>query len=185
MRDDPSIGKARRIVDRFRLAKHNPGSNPSIERTFGVISRHAMKLIGAILLLCSLSYPFASQQCKCGAPEPGATTRKGYFEEIRLEPKTHYRKLAGVVSLSDRPVDNVLVELFPYAKESSIKRARLAACITGSDGRYCFSRVSKGNYELRASKDGGFEITHVYIVVEPGNRRASNTDLGISIEVGK
>jgi len=153
-------------------------------QTFGVISRH-MKLVSATLLLCFLSYPLASQQCKCHAPEAGATTRKGYFEEISVELKTRYERLAGVVSLSDRPVEDVLVELFAYIRNSSAKRARMAACVTGTDGRYCFSRVPRGEYELRASKDGGFEITHVYVRVDPKNRRSSNAELGISIEVGK
>ena len=144
-----------------------------------------MKLIGATLLLFSFSYPLTPQECKCRAPEPGATTRKGYFEEITLEHKTPYQKLAGVVYLSAHPIDDVLVELFPYAKDLSTKRTRLASCVTGTDGRYCFSRVPRGKYELRASKDGGLEITHVYVVVDPKNRKSSDAELGISIEVGK
>ena len=81
-------------------------------------------------------------------------------------------------------MEGVLVKLFPYSKDFSTARPRLAACVTGPDGRYCFINAPKGRYEVRASKEGGFQITHVNIYVDPQNSKASHADLGITLEVG-
>ena len=142
-----------------------------------------MKLLAVTIMLYSLAYSPASQECKCGAPERDATTRKGYSESVIVQPTKRYKKLSGVVSLSDTPIEGALVELFPYSKDYS--RKRLAACLTGADGHYCFAGVSKGRYEIRVSKDGGWEITHVNVYVDPTSKRASDAELGLPIELGK
>ena len=126
-----------------------------------------------------------SQQCNCRAPEPGAITRKGYFEELTLERKRPYKKLRGVVYLAERPAEDVLIELFPDARNVSRKRSRLRACITGPDGRFCFSGVPKGKYEVRASKEGGFEITHYYVVIDPRSRKSATQEMSVPLELGK
>ena len=61
----------------------------------------------------------------------------------------------------------------------------LAACVTDADGRYCFAKVPKGRYEVRVSKGGSFEITHVNVYVDPRNPKASDAKLGITLELGK
>jgi hypothetical protein len=144
-----------------------------------------MKFVAVLLLSTFVSYPASLGQCKCHLPEPGAKTRTGYFEERTIQARARYRKLAGIVLLFDQPAENVLVELFPVSKQFSAQRTRVAACVTASDGRYCFSRVLKGKYELRASKDGGFEITHVFVSVDPADPRSSNAELTVPIEIGK
>jgi len=144
-----------------------------------------MKLIAATILLFSFAYPPKPQECKCRVAESWTTTHKGYFESTLVEPATQYKRLAGIVYLDDTPVEDVLVELFPYTKQPSAERKRLTACITGADGRYCFAGIAKGRYEIRVSKDGGFEITYVSVYLDPNNRKASDSELGISIKVGK
>jgi len=85
----------------------------------------------------------------------------------------------------DVPTENVLVELFPYPKRLwGDTKDRLAAGITDADGRYCFGNIPKGRYQIRASKDGGFQITFVNVYVDPNNRKASDTELDVSIELG-
>src|SRR2546429_4800887 len=119
-----------------------------------------MKPVAATLLLLTLLGSLTSQECKCRPPEPGAVTRKGYSASILIESKTRYRKPAGVVYLHDVPSENVLVELFPYSKRLwGDTKDRLAACLTDADGHYCFGNIPKGRYQIRASKDGGFQIT--------------------------
>ena len=142
-----------------------------------------MKLIVTTLFLISIPYSLTPQECKCREPERGATTRQGYFASILVEPKTRYKELVGVVYLSDTPVEGVLVELFPYSKDLSTGRPRLAACVTGPDGRYCFINAPKGRYEVRVSKDGGFQIIHVNVYFDPKNSKASHAELGITLEV--
>jgi hypothetical protein len=170
------------VIDNLSVTWLSPAASTP---PFGVISNESMKLAAITTLLFSLPHSLASQECKCRAPEPGATTRKGYFESVVIQSNTRYRRLIGIVSLADHPVDDVFVELFPYSKDASVTRTRLAACVTDLDGRYCFANVPKGRYEVRVSKDGGFEITHVNVYVDPKNPKASNAELGITLELGK
>ena len=146
-----------------------------------------MKIIVAGLILSCLAITLNSEECKCHAPERGAITRTGYFEEIVVEDKNLYKALRGVVHLSndERPMEDALVELFTYSQSKSKKQHRIRACITGEDGGFCFRSVSKGKYELRVSKEGGFEITHVYVVVDPKNPNSTNGEMSIIIYVGK
>ena len=146
-----------------------------------------MKLIAVILLLVSSANSLNSQECKCRSPEAGTRTHTGYGETVLVKTKGAYKKLAGVVSLdpSDAPVEGVLVELFRESKQTSSDRTSLSACVTGPDGGYCFANVSKGRYELRVSKDGGFKITHVEVLVDPSDHRASDAELGIPFYLGQ
>jgi hypothetical protein len=46
------------------------------------------------------------------------------------------------------------------------KQKELAACVTAEDGKFCFRHLPPGKYELRASLNAGWNITHVYVVVD-------------------
>ncbi|HEX8456456.1 MAG TPA: carboxypeptidase-like regulatory domain-containing protein [Pyrinomonadaceae bacterium] len=146
-----------------------------------------MRIIAIALFLSLFARPLYAQECKCRAPERAAVTRAGYFEELVFEDETLYKSLRGVVHLpnDDRPMNDVLVELFTRPAGKSKKQHRIKACLTGEDGRFCFRGVSKGKCELRVSKNGGFEITHVYVVVDPKNRKSTDQEMNVILDVGK
>ena len=60
----------------------------------------------------------------------------------------------------------------------------MKVCVTEADGRFCFTGIPKGRYELRASKEGGFEITHLKVIVDPKNPQSTNKEINVSIEPG-
>ncbi len=132
---------------------------------------------GVSLFVLVLAAPTVLGDCKCHRPEEGDTTREGAnILEISVE-KEAYRKLEGtVVWMSDnnRFIEDALVEVFdhpeyllsenPSADHPTQKR--VAACHTSADGKFCFRGLPPGKYELRSSPKAGWNITHVYVVVD-------------------
>jgi hypothetical protein len=85
------------------------------------------------------------------------------------------KNLFGKISYSDHgPVDDVVVEIYeptdayPDFKNGQIIRAnsRRAACVTASDGAFCFPDLPSGRYFLRAgtrSSQGGMNYTQMRV----------------------
>jgi hypothetical protein len=105
-----------------------------------------------------------------------------------------YKALRGIVQVGDTPLSNVLVEVFdhpdhllleyPKNQEERAKQRRIAACKTRADGRFCFVGIPKGKYEIRSSIDPGWNVTHVWVRVDPGNRRSTNAETRVQMQVG-
>jgi protocatechuate 3,4-dioxygenase beta subunit len=133
-----------------------------------------MKL-GAIALVTSLltAAPTMSVDCACRKPERGDRTRPGANMIIVVPMKKNYRELRGTVQMSDgRLLENALVEIFDNANYllqsgplKQPRQTRLAECVTGPDGKFCFRHLPSGTYELRSSIDAGWNVTHVHVTV--------------------
>jgi hypothetical protein len=61
---------------------------------------------------------------------------------------------------------------------------RIAACIVHDDGQFCFANIPAGKYEVRFSKNGGWNRTSLVVSVAPANRNATKRDLSITLQVG-
>jgi protocatechuate 3,4-dioxygenase beta subunit len=107
-----------------------------------------------------------------------------------------YSSLRGVVQdATGRPLLNVLVEVFdhpdhlllehPSNQKEKAKQRRIAACETGDDGKFCFVKIPKGNYEIRTSLDSGWNVTHVWVRLDPSHRRSGRSGMEIQMQVGK
>src|SRR3954452_866970 len=116
-----------------------------------------------------------SGACTCHKSEKGDTTHGGANEYIVVLEEESYRELQGTVRMwDDTPIENVLIEIFDNAdyllKDDSWRKnptqKRLAACLTGADGKFCFCHLPSGSYELRASLSDGWNVTHVHIAVD-------------------
>ena len=91
-----------------------------------------------------------------------------------------------------QPLAGVFVEVFdnPAARlESGMdiadlakKQKRIAVCKTAEDGRFCFSSVPSGSYELRYTKDMSFETKSVIVKVGQ-NQGGSKKDISVLLEV--
>lgn len=144
------------------------------------------------LSLC-LTAP-AQEECKCSPPRPGETTHWGGNELVVEKESKVYRSLRGVVYIGDSPLRDALVEVFdhpdhlllthPRNEEEKAKQRRIAACKTGDDGEFCFVKLPKGKYEIRASIDKGFNVTHVWVLVDPGNRGSTNARIELQMRLG-
>ena len=134
-------------------------------------SRRGLALITLFLVIAPAIYG----DCRCRRPEKNDSTRLGGNEAIVLVLKDHFRELTGLVeAFENEPAKDVLVEVFdkpdylvdnkPWADRPQQKR--LKACLTSTDGRFCLRGLPSGAYELRMSKDSGWDVTHVYVVLD-------------------
>ena len=130
---------------------------------------------GAAFLLLTAVTPQVFADCKCHRPEKGDKTRWGGNESVVIVPEHHFRELSGTVeTFQDEKMEGALVEIFdkpdylvnnkPWADKP--KQILLKNCVTAADGKFCFRGLPSGTYELRVSKDQGWNVTHVYIVVD-------------------
>ena len=155
-----------------------------------------MKLTSALVLLLSLilflqgSY---GSRCRCAASnEP---TRDGANENVVIVEPEKYRQLAGVVQdTRGQILPDVLVEVYdkpeylllkyPESVEKKKAQRRLAGCVVGADGKFCFRGLQPGKYELRFSKAGGWNHIQVYVVIAAAKQKASNRSLEITMQPG-
>jgi hypothetical protein len=94
----------------------------------------------------------------------------------------------ALVEIFDKP-DYLLCEWEPNnprgcTTNPPAEQRRVAACRTGKDGRFCFGDIPAGKYELRVSKDGGWNVVHAYVVVDPNSRASKDGGIVIKMTVG-
>ena len=139
-----------------------------------ISAMRAMSASALTLLSCVLMSPCVLGNCKRHQPQKGDAPRQGANMFVVQQEETPYRELTGRVELhEDTPIENVLVEVFDQPEyllqqwsAETPKQRRLAACVAREDGKFCFRHLPPGKYELRASLNGGWNITHVYVVVD-------------------
>jgi hypothetical protein len=151
-----------------------------------------MKIFAASLLIVLIASTITPAQCGCIPSPTRDTTRWGGNELLTyVEPKI-YKSLQGIArNINGRPLSGVLVEVFDQPEwirqelsESPVEQQRIAACITRRNGRFCFSNIPSGNYELRLSKDGAWNVTHIYIVVDTRSRESSESNIRVVMHLG-
>jgi hypothetical protein len=142
-----------------------------------------------LLLLLVLVFPnqTALADCECKPPDNGEATHwtGNQVELFIFIERGTYRELKGKVLIptSGAPFDGALVEVFdnpdyllPNYSLRRGKQVRVAACRTRSDGKFCFSDLASGRYELRLSSDQRsvkWNASQIYVVVdrEKGDRK--------------
>ena len=137
-----------------------------------------MKLGFTILGLLIFTFGAFAQGNNCTKLRSDQKTQPWYFETVTFEPKESYYSIHGTVKLSDKPVEDVFVEVF----DASGKK-RVDGCVTATNGRFSFPNLKSGRYLIRLSKSGGYELTEIKVQV---SRRSRNKkSLYAIIEVGK
>ena len=176
--------------------KHNCHSERSEESIFGGSSRTIsaiwkLVMLGSVLILCALAAPAVQGDCKCRRPEKGDATRWGGNEAVVLQPEGHFQELKGIVeAFENEPMGDALAEVFdkpdylisdtPWANRPEQKRIR--ACVTSTDGKFCFKDLPDGAYELRISHDQGWNVTHVYVVLD--HKGGKKKEVHIRMHIG-
>ena len=146
-----------------------------------------------LILLFSVGSPSA-QGCKC-SPGSRETTRSGANEHIVVSEKRKHIRIAGIVwDVNGEIISDVLVEVFdkpdhlllPYPQniDQQQPQRRIAACVVGSNGQFCFANIPPGKYEVRFSKNGGWNHTSLVVSVAPRSRNATKRNLEITMQVG-
>jgi hypothetical protein len=153
----------------------------------------SLVVFGGMMLFSVLVAPSVLGDCKCNRPEKGETTHWGGNQVVVSVEEKSYRRLQGTIEQYDgRPLEHVLVELFDHPEylldqSSSSQRnhpeqKRLATCRTTADGRFCFRNLPSGKYELRSSLSSGWDVTHIYVVLD--KKAGQNVKLHVKMEVG-
>jgi hypothetical protein len=130
-------------------------------------------------LVFALGTASALGHCKCGPVKAEETTHWGGHESAIFVEKNSYRQLRGTVEAGSgygKPPKEILVEIFDHpdylldqsanVRENHPEQKRVAACHTSADGKFCFSNLPSGKYELRTSINGEWNTSHVYVVVD-------------------
>jgi hypothetical protein len=130
-----------------------------------------------------------SNDCTCHKPEKGDTTRYGGNMMIVFPMEKPFRELRGTVQMNGELIENALVEIFDnadYLLESGpheyLQQKRLAACVTSSDGKFCFRHLPSGTYELRSSMRAGVNVTHLHVKVD--KRSGADKKIIVKMENG-
>lgn len=130
-------------------------------------------------ILSGASLAFADCHCKhAGRHE---TTRWGGNEAVLIVEEAPQRLIRGTVTFNhpDEPQEDALVEIFTHGEyllkegppdPNAAPQKRIAACVTGPDGKFCFAGLNAGVYELRSSIGSGINVTHVYVKVDPKSK---------------
>ena len=176
---------ASRQHDRFVGARH---AAPHLGT---ILKLRASLAFGLFLFVFALVAPSVLGDCKCHRPKKDEATREGANTIVITVEKDAYRRLEGtVVGLSDdRLIEDALVEVFdhpeyllsenPSAYHPNQKR--VAACHTLEHGKFCFRGLPHGKYELRSSLNSGWNITHIYVVVD---KKGHTKKIQIHMSVG-
>ena len=133
-------------------------------------------------------------QCPCRRALRTETTRERANEEIVVVEQRSHRTMSGFVEYPDGTrFENVLVEVFDHPEifdpghekrhGPEIVQHRIAACVTGINGRFCFGHLRAGKYEVRASVGSGRNWTHVVISLAPKSGRTA-TPVVITMRLG-
>jgi len=145
-----------------------------------------MRLIVILMMLVNSSFHFQQSSCGCSPPIREQKTSWGKDWVIITESE-NLKLLQGkaVSTREDATLANVLVEVYDQPdillldwKERSARiseQHRIAACVTGKDGRFCFRKIPPGKYELRCSRSGEWDPTSVIVNIGSKNEKASVT----------
>jgi hypothetical protein len=147
-------------------------------------------LVILVLLFSGLFNFFC--ECTCKSVSADETTHLGGSESVIKKEAKVFKSIKGkILDVNDEPVPDVLVEIFDQPEwitkgleKSDVKQNRLKACKTGKDGSFCFSELPAGKYEILASKDVRFNPTHVYIVVNPDDKEATEESVEVLLTLG-
>lgn len=143
-----------------------------------------MKTIISVIILLAFPAVYIAKNCGCSPAAPGETTHwVGNLTVVSQERKP-YRQLRGtIVGPDGKPVPGALVEVFTnpeylfddkvLSKRGAPNQRRVAACVTGADGKFCFSGLPAGRYEVRSSSEDrrtGWNASQVYVILNPKSR---------------
>ena len=143
-------------------------------------------IVTALLLLALCQSSLPQTDCRCrGATAADKTIweHMSNYEEARA-----VKKVRGVVldPVGGR-LEDALVEVFADdgASDSptSDSHKRVAACVTGEKGEFCFDGLKPGKYIL-AVGHRGFIITFMKLNLDPRGRRSSGKRLNVTLAPG-
>ena len=147
-----------------------------------------------LVIIATIGFFTTINNCECSCLEVDSSETTHYggnMLDIYKEEKT-YRLLDGkVLDSNGEPLSGVLVEVFDNPewikqgkKRNASNQTRISVCKTSTDGKFCFKKLPKGEYELRLSKNKNWNPTHMYIEVDPEDSNAVLGPLEVWLTIG-
>lgn len=155
-----------------------------------------MKSLVILFILSCLGGFGQKEDCKCFLPSPGVKTSWGQ-ENVIIKLDEPFKSLHGKITVSSdgKPLAGVLVEVYDKPeglllgwKEREARKSKqrkVAACVTGNDGEFCFDKIPAGKYELRCSKPAEWNCTSVYVVVAPHERKSLASQIIVPMQISQ
>jgi hypothetical protein len=84
------------------------------------------------------------------------------------------------------PAKDIVVEVYRWANKpytETVQQHRLAACVTGPDGKFSFPDVKPGMYLVQAGRREGFGVNITYVVVNLKANSGQQEGQGIRIQL--
>jgi protocatechuate 3,4-dioxygenase beta subunit len=153
-------------------------------------------LLGVLLILLSSGICF-SQECQQMSSQAKETTHwVGNLQIVNIKKKP-LQNLSGIVKQPDgKPLKGALVEVFtkpeyllvetPVDKRGAPNQVRIAVCKTKENGRFSFTNLPAGKYELRSSSSDsatGWNVTQIYVILNPKNRKKEQIVVEMSLGI--
>ncbi|HEX6187839.1 MAG TPA: carboxypeptidase-like regulatory domain-containing protein [Pyrinomonadaceae bacterium] len=153
--------------------------------------------VPTLLLLFLASAFYQKNTCTCIKPAAEEAT---YWSsgEVTMNDDKVYKTVHGVIQYPDgKPMPDALVEIYNKPenvlrswkglKQKPIRQKRIAACKTGTDGKFCFTNIPSGKYELRTSKSSemccAWNPVRAYLVLDPRKRNSTSEGLEIALQL--
>jgi len=135
-----------------------------------------------LTMVMVISVPLAGRPQKSCYCQPTEKYGYGGHETIIIqEPKVHRRLAGTVVDASSATLKGAIVEVFTTGEKDG--RKRVAACIVGESGQFCFPQFKQGTYTLSVSAQG-FKVTEITLKLNSKSRAATNEEMIVYLPVG-
>ncbi|MBX3278900.1 MAG: carboxypeptidase regulatory-like domain-containing protein [Acidobacteria bacterium] len=152
-----------------------------------------MKRIVIVILLTAITVSAQPGRCACRIASENETTQWGWIVDRTIEGGAVKALRGRILDAAETPIPNALVEVLDHPEVwlgekgyyNRDKQKRLAACVVGANGEFCFSKLPPGKYELRASGPSGFDPMHVILKLAPHDRRSKQESIVVTLEVSQ
>jgi len=155
-----------------------------------------LRITATVTILLSFTAYLQSEKCKCLPASPDQQTSWGQ-QNVIIKPDEVFKSLRGrvIVAANEQPLAGVLVEVYDKPegllldwKDREVKKAqqrRIAACVTGPNGEFCFGKLPAGKYELRCSKPIEWNSTSVYVIIAPKDPHSTTSKIRVPMQISQ
>ncbi len=144
------------------------------------------------VLFCVVSFAQVLE-AQCKKPKDNEVPH-GANEFILLADQVVERIQGRVFFPNSEPMEDIVLEVYRYNGGNSYQeisqvvqgQKRVAACLTGADGKFSFTRLRAGNYLLRAGTrhTKGFNEVYAILTLKPGRKTSAGKGLEIVLWPG-
>ena len=110
----------------------------------------------------------------------------GANELIELKEQKVQGLFGTILFPTGEPAEDIVVEVYRWSKKpytETVQQQRLAACVTGADGKFSFPELKPGSYLLQAGRRERFGVNIAFLVVDLKGNSGKRKGQGIRIQL--